>query len=136
MYIFTGNLTLSHSVTTGAAGATIDLTSGTLSETSNTVLNLVAPTTGAFNGIAIMAPASNTSTITLEFGNSTGTIKGIFYTPGANLYLHDSGGGSSGLSLITDLIVKTLDDQTASLNITSYSQSVPGSPLTKVTLVE
>jgi Flp pilus assembly protein TadG len=136
MYIFTGNLTLSHSVTTGAGGATIDLTSGTLTETSNTTLNLIAPTTGTFNGIAIMAPASNTSTLTLEFGNSTGTIKGIFYAPGANLYLHDSGGGSSGLSLITDLIVKTLDDQTASVNISSYSQTVPGSPLTKVSLVE
>src|SRR6202035_5763725 len=119
MYIFTGNLTLSHSVTSGAGGATIDLTSGTMTETSNTVLNLVAPTTGTFHGIVIMAPTSNTSTITLEFGNSTGTIDGIFYTPGANLYLHDSGGGTSGLSLITNLIVGTLDDQTASLNITS-----------------
>ena len=63
-----------------------------------------------------MAPQSNTSTITLEFGNATGVIDGIFYTPSANLYLHDSGGGSSGLSLITDLIVGTLDDQTASLD--------------------
>ncbi len=135
-YIFTGNLTLSHSVTTGAGGATIDLTSGTMTETSNTTLNLVAPTTGTFHGIAIMAPPSNTSTVTLEFGNATGTIDGIFYMPGAELFLHDSGGGSSGLTLITDLIVGTLDDQTGSLSITSYSQTTPGSPLTKVMLVE
>jgi Flp pilus assembly protein TadG len=136
MYIFTGNLTLSHSVTTGAGGGTIDLTAGTLTETPNTVLNLVAPTTGTFHDIAIMAPASNTSTLTLEFGNATGTIQGIFYAPGAKLFLHDSGGGASGLSLITDLIVKTFDDQTGSVNMTSYSQTTSGSPLTKVTLVE
>ncbi len=136
MYIFTGNLTLSHSVTTGTGGATIDLTSGTLTETPNTVLNLVAPTTGTFHGIAIMAPQSNTSTLTLEFGNATGLIDGIIYAPGANLYLHDSGGGTSGLTLITDLIVGTFFDQTGSLNLQSYSATTPGSPLTKVTLVE
>jgi Putative Flp pilus-assembly TadE/G-like len=138
LYVFTGNVTLSHSVTTGGAGATLDLNNGSLTETSNTVLNLVAPTdpTNTFHGIAIMAPPTNTSTLTLEFGNSTGTIDGIFYAPGANLFLHDSGGGSSGLSLITDLLVGTLDDQTASLNITSYSQTTAGSPLSKVALVE
>jgi hypothetical protein len=83
-----------------------------------------------------MAPQSNTSTFTLEFGNATGLIDGIIYAPGANLYLHDSGGGTSGLSLITDLIVGTFFDQTGSLNLTSYSATTPGSPLTKVTLVE
>ena len=81
-----------------------------------------------------MSPKLPTLTIdgllALEFGNATGTIDGIFYAPGANLYLHDSGGGSSGLNLITDLLVKTLDDQTASLNITSYSQSTAGSSVT------
>jgi Flp pilus assembly protein TadG len=140
MYIFTGNLTLSHSVTTGATGATIDLTSGTLSETPNTVLNIVAPTDPAntFHGIAIMAPATNTSQLELDFGNAIGTIKGIIYAPGAYLYLHDSGGGPcpSALSLISDLIVGTMKDQTGSLCLTSYSQTTPGSPLTKVTLVE
>jgi hypothetical protein len=138
MYIFTGNLTFHGSVTTGTGGGTIDLTSGTLTETPNTTLNLVAPTTGTFHDIVIMAPASNTSTLTLEFGNAIGTIKGIFYAPSAKLFLHDSGGGAcpTALSLITDLIVGTLEDQTGSLCMTSYSQTNAGSPLTKVTLVE
>jgi hypothetical protein len=137
MYVFTGNLTFSGSVTSGAAGSTIDLTAGTLGENPNTVLNLTAPTTGTFKGIAIMAPASNTSTLTFEFGNATGTLKGIIYAPGAYLYLHDSGGDhSGGLTLISDLIVGTLKDQTATLNIQSYSQTNAGSPLTRVTLVE
>jgi len=136
-YVFTGNVTLSNSVTTGTAGGTIDLTAGTLTETPNTVLNIVAPTTGTFHGIAIMAPPSNTSTLTFEFGNATGTVDGIIYAPGAKLFLHDSGGDhSGGLTLITDLLVGTLDDQTATLNIQSYSQNTAGSPLTKVALVE
>jgi hypothetical protein len=137
MYVFTGNVTLSGSVTTGTGGGTIDLTAGGLTETPNTVLNLVAPTTGTFHDIAIMAPASNTSTLTFEFGNATGTLKGIIYAPGADLFLHDSGGDhSGGLVLIADLIVGTLEDQTATLNIQSYSQTNAGSPLTRVTLVE
>jgi hypothetical protein len=142
MYVFsgTGTVTLSGSVTTGAGGATIDLVSGGMTETAGTTLTLVAPTdpTNTFHGIAIMAPPTNTSTVTLEFGNATGSINGIFYMPGANLYLHDSGGGScpTALLLTTDLIVGTLDDQTGSICITSYSQTTPGSPLTKVMLVE
>jgi Flp pilus assembly protein TadG len=138
MYVFTGDVTLGGSVTTGVGGATIDLTSGTLGENAGTTLTLVAPKTGTFNGIAIMAPPTNTSTVTLDFGNATGSITGIFYMPGANLFLQDSGGGScpGGLSLTTDLIIGTLDDQTGSICITSYSQTTPGSPLTKVLLVE
>jgi Flp pilus assembly protein TadG len=142
MYVFSGNgtVTLSGSVTTGAGGTTIDLISGGMTEASGTTLNLVAPTdpTNTFHGIVIMAPPTNTSTLTLEFGNATGTIDGIFYAPGANLFLHDSGGGScpGALLLTTDLIVGTLDDQTGSVCITSYSQTTPGSPLTKVMLVE
>jgi Flp pilus assembly protein TadG len=142
MYVFsgTGTLTFGGSVTSGAAGSTIDLVSGSMTENSGTTFNIAAPTdlTNTFHGIAIMAPASNTSTLTFEFGNSSGTVDGIIYAPGANLFLHDSGGDhSGGLTLITDLIVGTLKDQTATLNIQSYSQSNPSvSPLTKVTLVE
>jgi hypothetical protein len=53
------------------------------------------------------------------------------------LELHDSGGDKSGgLQLITDLIVGTLSDQTATLTITSYSQTAGNAPLTKIALVE
>jgi LDH2 family malate/lactate/ureidoglycolate dehydrogenase len=70
-------------------------------------------------------------------GNSTGKIDGIIYAPSAELLLHDSGGDTGGgIALITDLIVGTLVDQTATLSLQSYTQSTPGSPLTKVMLVE
>lgn len=137
LYVFTGNVTLSGSVSTAAGGATLDIANGSLSEATNTVLDLVAPTTGTYNGIAIMEPAPNTNPLLFDFGSSSGLIEGIIYAPDAELILHDSGGDTSGgLQLITDLIVGTLYDQTATLSITSYSQTVPGSPLTKIALVE
>jgi hypothetical protein len=76
--------------------------------------------------------------MSIQNGNGFGTIDGIIYAPTAQLYLNDSGGDKSGgITLITDLVVGTLDDQTATLNITSYSQTNPGTtPLTTVKLVE
>lgn len=136
-YVFTGNVTLSGSVKTGAGGATLDIADGTLSEATNTTLDLVAPTDGAYNGIVIMEPSSNSSLLLFDLGSSSGTIDGIIYAPSAELEIHDSGGDKNGgLQLITDLIVNTLYDQTANLTITSYSQTTPTSPLKFPTLVE
>lgn len=136
-FVFTGNVILSGSVTTAAGGATLDIATGALSEATNTVLDLVAPTSGPYNGIAIMEPAPNTNLMLFDFGSSSGLIDGIIYAPDAELELHDSGGDTSGgLQLITDLIVNTLYDQTATLSITNYSQTVNTSPLTRVGLVE
>ena len=137
-FVFEGNVNLSGSITSAAGGTTLDIYNGALSEgTAATNLNLVAPSSGAYNGIAIIQPAANTNTITFEFGNSTGTIDGIIYAPTAQLFLHDSGGDKSGgITLITDLIVGTLNDQTADLTITNYSDTVGNSPLTKIALVE
>lgn len=139
-YVFEGNVNLSGSITSGAGGTTLDIYNGALSEgTAATNLNLVAPAPGSgpYGGIAIMQPPANTNTIMFEFGDSTGTIDGIIYAPTAQLFLHDSGGDKSGgISLITDLIVGTLNDQTGTLSITNYSTTVGDSPLTKIALVE
>jgi Flp pilus assembly protein TadG len=146
-YVLEGNVTLNGSITSAAGGTTLDIYNGALSEgTAATNINLTAPAPcangaspcgGSYGGIAIMQPPSNTNTITFEFGDSTGTIDGIIYAPTAQLFLHDSGGDKSGgISLITDLIVGTLYDQTGTLSITSYSTTVGNSPLTKIALVE
>jgi len=147
-YVFEGNVSLNGNVTSGAGGTTLDIYNGALTEgTAATNINLTAPAPCAigalppcgdgYGAIAIMQPPANTNTMTLEFGNSTGTIDGIIYAPNAQLFLHDSGGDKSGgIALITDLIVGTLYDQTATLNITSYSQSTGYSPAIKVALVE
>jgi hypothetical protein len=138
-YVLQGNVNLKGTVTSGTGGTTLDIVNGALTEGTGTVLNLTAPLpgTGAYGGIAIMEPAPNANLMLFDFGNSSGTIDGIIYAPDAELELHDSGGDhSGGLTLITDLIVGTLYDQTATLTIQSYSALNPGTPLTKVSLVE
>jgi hypothetical protein len=144
-YVFTGNVTLDGNVFTKVqtvggpdVGATIDIDSGTLSINTGTVLALYAPDGGNQNGIALMEPAKNSNTITIQKGDATGLVDGIIYAPSAQLFLQDSGGDKSGgLTLITDLIVGQLFDKTATLSIQSYSQTNPGTtPLTKVALVE
>lgn len=138
-YVLEGNVNLTGSVTSGGGGTTLDIVDGALTEGTNTVLHLVAPApgTGPYGGIVIMEPAPNANAMVFDFGSSSGLIDGIIYAPDAELVLDDSGGDTSGgLQLITDLIVNTLYDQTATLSIQSYSQTTPGSPLTKIALVE
>lgn len=135
-----GTVTFGGTVSSGSQGSTIDITNGGMTETAGTVFSLNAPTSGTYNGVVLMAPETNASVMTFEFGHSTGTltgsIAGIVYIPGATLFLHDSGGGANGLILNTDLIVGQLDDVTGSLTINSYSQNHPNSPLLAVSLVE
>jgi Flp pilus assembly protein TadG len=144
-YVFTGNVTLSGTVSTPqptsgnpSNGSTIDINSGTLSISTGTTLSLYAPLSGTYQGIALIEPSTNSNPITIQKGDASGLIDGIIYAPSAELFLQDSGGDKSGgLTLITDLIVGKLFDKTATLSIQSFSQTNPGgSPLTKVTLVE
>jgi hypothetical protein len=156
-YVFTGNVTLDGTVSTPQPpapvapatvsanplnGTTIDIDSGTLSINTGTTLSLYAPQAAAtaytnYNGVALMQPAKNSNQILIQKGDASGLVDGIIYAPTAQLYLQDSGGDKSGgLTLITDLIVGSLFDKTATLTINSYSQSTSGSPLTRVTLVE
>ncbi len=141
-YVFTGNVTLDGTVTSGTGGSTIDINSGTMSINTGTTLALVAPTpvtcsACGYNGIALMQPAGNSNQITIQKGDASGSVIGIIYAPSAQLYLQDSGGDKSGgLSLTTDLIVGTLFDKTATLSLQSYSQAYSTSPINRVALVE
>lgn len=151
-FIFTGTgtLTFGGNVTSGANGATIYLENGGLSENAGTTFTgptstvtgcasgcFNAPTSGSLEGIALMAPNTNTSVIEFNFGNSTGAINGIIYMPAATLYLHNHTGPGVGLVLNTDLIVGQIDDQAGSVTINSYSQLNPTlTPLKAVALVE
>jgi hypothetical protein len=145
-YVFEGNVVLEGTVKTIAGGGTtLDMVNGSLTENTGTVLDIVAPApcsglppcSGSYGGIAIMQPSSNTNALSFDTGSSSGLIDGIIYAPDAELFLQDSGGDKNGgLQLITDLIVGSIDNQTAKLTITNYSSTVSHSPLTKVALVE
>lgn len=153
-FVFKGNVTFTRTVetgtgtinTAGASGATIDIANGTLSiapPKSNFLFNFHAPTASSCPscidpGIALMAGPTNANTLEVDPGASCGGIYGILYAPDATLYLNDSGcDKNGGLSLTTDLIVGELNDRTATLNITSWSNSNPTlTPLKKIVLVE
>jgi hypothetical protein len=134
LYIINGDLTLN---TVTGTGVTFYLT-GNLTAANGTI-SLTAPdptSSSAYASLALYAP-NDTGTLMFDFGSASGKVQGIIYAPKAQLALHDSGGDKGGgLQLITDLIVGTLNDQTATLSLTSYSKTVPGSPLTSVALVE
>jgi Flp pilus assembly protein TadG len=145
IYVFENGVTTSGTITSGAGGTTLDVYSGAFNVSTGTTLALVAPqnppgssTAYQTNGIALMQPLSNTSQITIQKGDASGSLTGIIYAPGAELYLQDSGGDKSGgLQLTSDLIINTLFDKTATLTINSYSQTYPTStPLKSITLVE
>ena len=121
----------------GSAGVTL-YTQGSINA-SNGTLDLVAPTSGTYEGIVMFADRSDTGgQIMFDKGSASGSITGIIYAPDTPMELHDSGGDiNGGLQLTTDLIVYKLFDKTATLSITSYSLSNPSStPLSKVALAE
>jgi hypothetical protein len=131
------------------ANVTLYLTNGGISATTNSTLNLVAPTaSGPFQGIvAYIEPPPSTQTqaqvLEVAMGNATGVVDGIIYAPGAQLFIHDSGGDKSGgtstgttLNLTTDFVVNTFLDQTGNLTVLGYSQTQLVSPLNRVTLVQ
>jgi len=167
----TGNLILSGNIT--GTGVTIYLTNGGISATTNSTLSLSAPTTlttgafytsssgsiiaspspGPFNGIAIyidppaVVPTPQNQVIEFEKGSASGTLSGIIYAPGAELWIHDSGsdGGSGGggggtttgtLAFTTDIVTYTFLDNTGNLTVKSFTQTQPDSPLDRVTLVQ
>jgi Flp pilus assembly protein TadG len=138
LFVFTGDVTLDGAINSGAAGTTLDLNSGSLSENTGTVMNIIAPTSGADMGIALMAPLTNTSTLAFDKGASSGSFTGIIYAPGMTLTLNDSGGDKNGgLAITSDLVVDNIQDKTATITINSYSQAYPqNTPLTAVSLVE
>jgi Flp pilus assembly protein TadG len=137
---FGGTVNSDPVVGTGASatgGTTLVFQTGAFNENPGTVFNLSGQPNGPLPGVVLAAPSTNTSTMTLQFGNSTGTFTGIVYMPAATFYFQDSGGDhSGGLTFNIDLIVGQLDDKTTTLNINGYTP--PGSidPLDKVVLVE
>ena len=137
-YVFENGVTLGGAITSGAGGTTFDLPSAGLNINTGTVLDLVAPTSGTYNGIVLMEPPPNSSELIFQMGNARGSITGIIYAPDAEFYMNDSGGDSKGgLALTTELIVGTLFDKTTTLSIASYSAANPTTtPLRAVSLVE
>ena len=130
IYVFENGVTISGQVTVNSG--TLDIYSGSFNQ-SNGTLSLTAPTSGTYNGIAVMQPASNTNQLQIQFGSSNETLDGMIYAPGAQLYMQDHGGGVSA----TGVVAASLYIKSSILDIPSYAVAHPSTaPNRAVTLVE
>jgi len=125
-------------ISSGTGGTTMVFPTAAFDEGSNTVFNLTAQTGGALPNVVLAAPKTNTSTSTIQFGNSSGKFNGIVYMPGETFSFQDSGGDhSGGLTFNINLVVGQLDDKTTTLNINGFSPPAgTPNPLALVALVE
>jgi hypothetical protein len=137
VYVFDKGVTISGHVTVN--GGTIDVYGDTACgcactfNQSNGTLSLTAPTSGTYNGIAIMQPATNTNQLQIQFGSSTETLDGMIYAPGAQVYLQDHGGGVTA----TGIVAKSMYDKSSVINIPNYNVvHAATSPFKLVTMVE
>lgn len=130
LYMFENGVTISGTVTVNSG--TLDVYSGTFSQ-GNAILNISAPTSGTYNGIAIMQPASNTNQLQVQFGSSNQTLDGYIYAPGAQVYLQDHGGGVTA----TGFVAGSFYDKASTFRIPSYDVAhASTTPNRVVTLVE
>jgi Flp pilus assembly protein TadG len=130
-YVFESGVTISGTVT--VTSGTIDIENGTFNQPSNTIVNITAPTSGTYNGIAIMQPATNTNLLQVQFGSNNQTLDGYIYAPGAEVDLQDNGGGVTATGFVAD----TVKIKASSITIPSYNAAHPTTtPLRAISLVE
>ena len=115
-------VTIGGTMTIGSAanGATLDVYSGTFNQ-GNSVLSIHAPTSGTYNGIALMQPASNTNDLQVQFGSGNQVLDGYIYAPGAEVYLQDHGGGITA----TGIVAASMFDKASTITINSYDAVHP-----------
>jgi len=131
VYMFEKGVTISGTVTVN--GGTLDVSGGTFNQPSNTLLNITAPTSGTYDGIALLQPSNNTSQLQVQFGSNNQTFDGYIYAPGAEVYLQDNGGGITA----TGIVAATMFDKSSTIRIPSYDKAHPTTTLNRiVTLVE
>ena len=129
-YMFENGVTVSGTVAVNTG--TLDIYSGTFNQ-GNANLSITAPTSGIYNGIAILQPASNTNQLQVQFGSSNQTLDGYIYAPGAQVYLQDNGGGV----VATGLVAAGFYDKASTIRIPSYDIAhASTTPNRVVTLVE
>ncbi len=114
-------------------GATMEIYGGTLTQQSNSILNLYAPSSGALDAVAIWQPVANTNPLQVQFGSNNEVLDGFIYAPGANVTLHDNGGGV----VATGLVANTLSVNSSSIRLPNYNTAnAKTTPLTQIILVE
>jgi hypothetical protein len=116
------------------SGAVMDIAGGTLTQNSASLLNIYAPTSGTYNGIAILQPTSNTTNnsssnpLQVQFGSNNQTLDGYIYAPGSYIFLQDHGGGIK----TTGVVANQLYEKSSTMSITSYDLANPSTTPNRV----
>ncbi len=134
IYVAENGVKIGGTMTIGTTsnGATLDVYAGTFNQ-ANSVLSINAPTSGTYNGIALMQPSSNTNDLQVQFGSGNQVLSGYIYAPGAEVYLQDHGGGITA----TGIVAASMFDKASTINIPSYDAANPTTtPNRVITLVE
>jgi len=95
-------------------------------------LNLTAPTTGTYTGIAFYMDRTNTNPFTMQ-NNSDLSIVGAFYAPKSDVTIGNSLGNGGDCSLI---VVRSLDIGNGNGHFNNNCSGYSGSPLTTISLAE
>ena len=134
VYVAENGVQIGGTMTIGSAtnGATLDVYSGTFNQ-GTSVLSIYAPTSGTYNGIALMQPYTNTNQLQVQFGSGNQVLDGYIYAPGAQVYLQDHGGGITA----TGIVAASLFDKASTITVPSYDAANPATtPNRRVVLVE
>jgi Flp pilus assembly protein TadG len=102
LYVIEG-IIASGSLNITGTGVTIYMPSGGITGSGNIGLNITAPTSGPYDGMALWLSRTNSSGITLS-GSSTTSFQGIIYAPDSNLTFS----GTTPMSLTADAIVNNI----------------------------
>jgi Flp pilus assembly protein TadG len=143
VYVFENGVKLQGTDTIQGPG-TLDIYSGAFSQVNNAVLNITAPTSGTYNAIALMQPATNTKALSIQMGSSNSTMIGYIYAPGANVNMQDNGTGACSPNATTTrgtestgIVAGTFSVGPSQLCINSYDLAHPTTtPNRVVTLIE
>ncbi|MFC5860848.1 Tad domain-containing protein [Acidicapsa dinghuensis] len=128
-YIFTGNFQVNGNNTlTGTGGVTFyfSSTAGSFTVNGNSHVDLVAPTSGTYEGILLYQNASDTNTDIIN-GDNTSVWQGTIYLPGAQLTVNGNGNAAAYTFLVVN---KLLDNGNSTFTLgDDYSSLQDGPPV-------
>ena len=120
--IINGSIIAAGSLNITGTGVTLFMTGGIIGS-GNVGLNITAPTSGAYDGMALWLQRGDSTGLTLS-GNSTTSFNGILYAPSSPLTFS----GTTPLSMTADLIVSNMTFS-GTTNITNYTTINGTTPL-------
>ena len=133
LYIINGSnaLSISGAATVNGIGVTFYFVNGASFSISNgSIVNLTAPTSGAYSGILFEQNSLDTAADSFQ-GDTSGGLRGIFYLPTANLSL----GNSTSTTVSADLVVGSLT-MSGNVTLNPYTPLSGASPLSNPRLAE